>query len=62
MMKHLILLQKLAMRIISKSCYDAHTEPVFKNLCILLLNDMYLTVIDKIMFQYKTGLLPDIHI
>ena len=51
---------KRAMRIISKSCHDAHTEPIFKNLCILPLNDMYLAEIGKIMFQYKTGLLPDV--
>ena len=59
-LKRLVLLQKRAMRIISKSCYGAHTEPIFKNLCILPLNDMYLAEIGKIMFQYKTGLLPDV--
>ena len=59
-LKRLVLLQKRAMRIISKSCYDAQTEPIFKNLCSLPLNDMYLAEIGKIMFQYKTGLLPDV--
>ena len=59
-LKRLILLQNRAMRIISKSCYDAHTDLTFKNLCILLLNDMNLAEIGKIIFQYKTGLLPDI--
>ena len=49
-LKRLALLQKRAMRIISKSCYDAHTEPP---------NDIYLAEIGK-MFQYKTGLLPDV--
>ena len=40
-LKRLVLLQKRAMRIISKSCYaDAHTEPIFKSCCILPLNDM----------------------
>ena len=48
------------MRIISKSCYDTHTEPIFKNFCILPLNDMYLAEIGKIVFQFKTGLLPDV--
>ena len=42
--------------------HNTDTDPIFKNLCILLLNDMYQTEIGKIMFQYKTGLLPDIHI
>ena len=46
------------MRVISKSCYGAHTDPIFKNLCILPLNDMYLAEIGKIMFQYNTGSLP----
>ena len=41
-LKRLVLMQKRAMRIISKFCYDAHTEPIFKNLCILPLNDIYL--------------------
>ena len=59
-LKRLVLLQKRAMRIISKSCYDAHTEPIFKSCCILPLNDMYLAEIGKIMFQYKTGSLPDV--
>ena len=56
----LALLQKRAMTIITTSFYDAHTDPIFKNICILPLNDMYLTEIGKIMFQYKTVLLPDI--
>ena len=55
----LALLQKRAMTIIT-SFYDAHTDPIFKNICILPLNDMYLTEIGKIVFQYKTVLLPDI--
>ena len=42
--------------------YRWDTDPIFKNLCILLLNDMYQTEIGKTMFQYKTGLLPDIRI
>ena len=34
---------------------------MFKNLVFILpVNDMYLAEIGKIMFQYKTGLLPDI--
>ena len=57
-MKRPVLLQKRAMRVISKSCYGAHTDPIFKNLCILPLNDMYLAEIGKIMFQYNTGSLP----
>ena len=57
-MKRPVLLQKRAVTVISKSCYGAHTDPIFKNLCILPLNDMYLAEIGKIMFQYNTGSLP----
>ena len=42
------------------SCYDAHTEPIFKSCCISPLNDMYLAELGKIMLQYKTGSLPDV--
>ena len=59
-MTRLVLLQKRAMRISSKSCYDAHTEPTFKNFCISPPNDTYIVEIGKIVFQYKTGLLPDV--
>ena len=57
-MKRPVLLQKRAMRVISKSCYGVHTDPIFKTLCILPLNDMYLAEIGKIMFQYNTGSFP----
>ena len=44
------------MTVISKSCYGAHTDPIFKNLLYILpLNDMYLAEIGKIMFQCNTG-------
>ena len=59
-LKRLVLLQKRAVRIISKSCYDTHTKPIFKSYRILQLNDMYLAEIGKIMFQYKTGSLRDV--
>ena len=48
------------MRIISKSSYGNHTEPIFKNFGIFPLNNMYLAEIGKIMFQHKIGLLPDV--
>ena len=63
-LKRLVLLQKRALRIISKSCYDAHTNPIFKDLCILSLHNtgytMYLAEIGKIMYHHKAGLLPNI--
>ena len=47
----IFLLQKKVIRIISKSAFDAHTEPIFKQLKILKLG--------KFMFSFKKGLLPD---
>ena len=54
----LYLKQKAAVRIISSSTYNAHTEPIFKNLNILPLPK--LTLFFKLQFfpQFKSGLLP----
>ena len=35
------ILQKRAIRIISRSKYNSHTEPLFKALCLLKLEDIY---------------------
>ena len=40
-LRRLILLQKRIVRIISKKAFDAHTNPLFKNLMILKLEDIY---------------------
>ena len=40
-LRRLILLQKRIVRIISKKGFDAHTNPLFKNLMILKLEDIY---------------------
>ena len=42
--------------------YDAHTNAILKNLCIFQINGICLHAAEivKIMFLYKTGLLPDI--
>ena len=54
----LFLKQKAAVRIISSSSYNAHTEPIFKNLNILPLPK--LTLFFKLQFfqQFKTGFFP----
>ena len=54
----IFVLQKRAIRTISKPPFDAHTGPIFKELNILSLHNIYLAQIGKIMFQYKAGLLP----
>ena len=58
-LKRLITLQKRVIRIISKSTFDAHTNPIFKNLNILKFENLIKLQIDKIMYLYKNGLLPD---
>ena len=58
-LKHLITLQKRVIRIISKSTFDAHTNPIFKNLNILKFENLIKLQIGKIMYLYKNGLLPD---
>ena len=57
-LNRIFVLQKRAIRTISKSSFDAHTGPIFKELNILSFHHIYLAQIGKIMFQYKAGLLP----
>ena len=57
-LNRIFVLQKRAIRAISKSPFDAHTGPIFKELNILSLHNIYLAQIGKIMLQYKAGLLP----
>ena len=58
-LNRMFLQQKKVIRIISKSAFDAHTEPIFKQLKILKLSDIYLSQIGKFMFSFKKGLLSD---
>ena len=60
-LRRLITLQKRVVRIMSRTAFDAHTEPLFKNLRILNLMDIYKLQIGKFMYHCKSGLhvLPD---
>ena len=51
----LITLKKQDVRIISRSAFDAHTDPYFKKLGILNLESFYKLQIGKRMYQYKSG-------
>ena len=44
----------------SRSSYLAHTDPLFKQLKILKLHNLYLFQVGKFMFLFKKGLLPDV--
>ena len=57
-LRRLITLQKRVVRIMSRSAFDAHTDPLFKNLKILNLESIYKLQIGKFMYQYRSGLLP----
>ena len=54
-LNHMFLLQKKVIRIISKNEFDAHTEPIFKQLKILKLSDIYRSQIGN---SFQKGLLP----
>ena len=58
-LRRLITLQKRVIRIMSRSAFDAHTDPLFKNLKILNLESIYKFQVGKFMYQYRSGLLPD---
>ncbi len=56
--ERIIKLQKKAVRIISLSKYNAHTEPLFKQLKLLKVKDILKVQELKFYFKYKQGLLP----
>ena len=57
-LRRLVLLQNRIVRVISKKGFGAHTEPLFKNLMILKLEDIYSLHLAKFMFSFKTTSIP----
>ena len=51
-------MQKRIIRIINKSHFNAHTEPIFKDLGILKLSDIHLLQLDQFMYSCKNSFLP----
>ena len=51
-------LQKRAIRILTLSKYNAHTEPLFKRLNLLKVMDMFKVNVLKFYFKYRHGTLP----
>ena len=51
-------LQKFAVRAITNSKYNAHTDPIFKRHSLLKVSDIYELNILKLYFKYKNNLLP----
>ena len=52
-------IQKRAVRVISNAKYNAHTEPLFKNLGILKIEDMRKLFEVKFYYNFSAGLLPE---
>ena len=52
-LNRIILLQKRVVRCINKDAYDAHTDPIFKELRILKFNDIYLLNLGIYVFLSK---------
>jgi hypothetical protein len=54
----IIKLQKKAIRIINRSKYNAHTEPLFKRSKILKFDDLFKLKALQFFFKYKDGTIP----
>ena len=54
-------LQKRAIRFISNSKYNAHVEPLLKQLNLLKLDDIFKINLLKLYFKYKSNMLPSYH-
>ena len=57
-LKRFPILQKRAIRIISRSGCDAHTDPVFEEFKFLKITSIYLLQLGKFMYSFSTGNLP----
>ena len=51
-------LQKKCVRTITASKYNAHTEPIFKELNLLKVEDIFKLQVMKFYFKFKNGSLP----
>ena len=54
-LKRLVTLQTRAVRSISRSAFDAHTDPIFKSLKLLKFENIVFLQVAKIMYIYKTA-------
>ena len=57
-LRRLVSLQKRVIRIISKSTFDSNSDPIFKELELLKLNDVRQLELGKLMFSFSRSLLP----
>ena len=59
LLQRLFLLQKRAIRVITKSFYLAHTDQLFYKLKILKIHDLYRLQVASFMFSYSKNILPE---
>ena len=57
-LSRLVILQKRVVRIIAKTQYYAHTDPIFKNLGIFKFYDIHLLQLGLFMYSYQIRTLP----
>ena len=57
--KRLVIIQKKAVRILTKSKFNAHSNPILKSLKLLEVPDLYRLQVLKFYFKYVHGELPD---
>ena len=57
-LRRLVILQKRIIRIINKSHFNVHTDPIFKDLGILKFNDIHLLQLGQFMYSCKNSFLP----
>ena len=56
--RRLVSLQKLVVRIIPKSTFDAHLNPIFKKLELIKISDIRQLELGKFMFSFSHSFLP----
>ena len=54
----LVILQKRVIRVSNKSNFNAHTDPIFKDLSVLKFNDIHFLHLGQFMFSCKNSFLP----
>ena len=57
-LQRIVILQKRVIRMVNKSYYNAHTEPIFKKLNLLKFQDIHLLHLGQFMFSFKNSILP----
>ena len=60
-MSRLKILQKKAVRLITKSKYNSHTSPLFRKMNLLKIEDIFTVQCIKLYLKYKLDILPEYH-